>query len=106
MFQPLLDMGDIRFVIRPTSWWWSPLVRTPVSGRQTFPVLYATDGWHVTTLWVKCPLEVILFYSCRAVVTWCNVGGGDNEGNCAFKFKDISHSAGVYHMYKYRWRLL
>jgi len=32
------------------------VVRTSVFGWQTFPGLRLTYGWHVTTLWVKCPL--------------------------------------------------
>jgi len=34
------------------------VVRTSVFGWRTFPDLCPIYGWHVTTLWVKCPLWV------------------------------------------------
>jgi len=39
-------------------WRRGSVVRTSVCGWQTFPDLRLIHGWHVTTLWVKCPLWV------------------------------------------------
>jgi len=39
----------------PARWSRGAVVRTSVFGRRTFRVLRLIYGWHVTTLWVKCP---------------------------------------------------
>ena len=39
-------------------WWRGSVVRTSDFVLWTFPDLHLIYGWHVTTSWVKCPLEV------------------------------------------------
>ena len=40
------------------SWRRGSVVRTSICSWRTFPDLRLIYGWHVTTLWVKCPLLV------------------------------------------------
>jgi len=55
MKNPSLEFNPFSLL---SAWRRGSLVRMSVFGWRTFPDLHLIYGWHVTTLWVKCPLWV------------------------------------------------